>query len=110
MVRPSWAIQTQLMLTISEYDGAYLRQRLLALLISCGIAAGVADAAPVRVRVLDDATGLVVAARAYLSRGAEAPLPPGLPSYDRGDERHVLLAGDVTFDLAQGTYKLRVER
>ena len=87
-----------------------MTQRLLALLLACGIAAGVADAAPVRVRVLDDASGQMVAARAYLSRGAEALLPPGLPSYDKGDERHVLVAGDVTFDLAPGTYKLRVER
>ena len=87
-----------------------MRPRLLALLLACGIAAGVADAAPVRVRVLDDASGQIVAARAYLSRGAEAVLPPGLPSYDKGDERHVLIAGDVTFDLAPGTYKLRVER
>ena len=76
------------------------------MLLACGIAACVADAAPVRIRVLDDASGQMVAARAYLWRGAEALLPPGLPSYDRGDERHVLIAGDVAFDLAQGTYKL----
>ena len=87
-----------------------MTQRLLALLLACGVAAGVADAAPVRVRVLDEASGQMVAARAYLSRGAEALVPAGLPSYDKGDERHVLIAGDVTFDLAPGSYKLRVER
>ena len=71
-----------------------MRQRLLVLQLACGIAAGVADAAPVRVRVLDDASGQMVAARAYLSRGTEALLaPPGAqgihgiraePPYEQG--------------------------
>ena len=63
-----------------------------------------------RVRVVDDSTGRTVSARVYVSRGNEPILPRGFSSYERGDERHVLVPGDVELDLVAGTYKLRVER
>src|SRR5262249_19123597 len=65
---------------------------------------------PVRVNVIDETTGRASAARMYLRRGTEALLPTGLQSYSRGDERHFLVDGSVSFDLEQGTYTLRVER
>ena len=69
-----------------------------------------ATALPVRVRVVDDARGQAVAARAYLWRGEVSLLPPGFPAYDRGEERHFLVTGDFTLDLEPGRYRLRVER
>ena len=75
-----------------------------------GAGLGTAAAATVRVQVADDATGKAVAARVYLWRGDEPLLPSGFPSYARGDERHFLVRGDFTLDLAPGRYRLRVER
>lgn len=66
--------------------------------------------APVRVQVVDDATGRAVAARAYLWRGDEPLLPEGFSSYARGDERHFLVPGDFELDLEPGKYRLRIER
>jgi len=65
---------------------------------------------PVRVQVVDDATGRTVAARAYLKRGDEPILPKGFSSYARGDERHFLVPGDFELDLEPGKYRLRIER
>jgi hypothetical protein len=81
-----------------------------ALALSTRIGAGTAGAAPVRVHVVDDASGKTVAARAYLWRGAEAILPPGFSSYSQGDERHFLVPGDFGLDLEPGKYRLRIER
>jgi hypothetical protein len=63
-----------------------------------------------RVHVVDDSSGSTIAARVYLSRATESILPPGLPSYARGDERHFLVTGDFELDLRPGPYKIRIER
>ena len=81
-----------------------------AWVLACWATAAPAAAATVRVQVVDDTSGQTVAARAYLWRGDEPLLPPGFPSYARGDERHFLVAGDFALDLAPGTYRLRIER
>ena len=70
----------------------------------------VAAGAPVHVQIVDDATGQTVAARAYLWRERAPVLPVGFSSYDRGDERHFLVAGDFELDLDPGKYRLRIER
>jgi hypothetical protein len=89
-----------------------MKPRLLTAALAWLLAAdiGVASAAAVRVRVVDDATGQAVAARAYLWRGDASLLPVGFSTYDRDDERHFLVAGDFMLDLQPGTYRLRIER
>ena len=63
-----------------------------------------------RVHVVDDSSGSPIAARVYLSRANEPILPPGFPSYARGDERHFLVTGDFELDLRPGPYMIRIER
>jgi len=77
---------------------------------SLGTAVDAVAGAPVRVQVMDDATGQTVPARAYLKRGNESLLPAGFSSYARGDERHFLVPGDFELDLEPGKYRLRIER
>jgi hypothetical protein len=83
---------------------------LLAWALCSWAGVGVATAATVRVRVLDDDSGRTVAARAYLWRGEEALLPSGFSSYAQGDERHFLVPGEFELDLEPGAYRLRIER
>ena len=75
-----------------------------------GTAVEAVAGAPLRVQVVDDATGRTVPARAYLWRGDEPLLPEGFSSYARGDERHFLVPGDFELDLEPGKYRLRIER
>jgi len=82
----------------------------VVLVVAMASMATSADAAPVRVRVRDAASGAAVAARAYLWRGNESLLPAGFPSYDKGVERHFLVTGDFVLDLEPGAYRLRFER
>jgi len=84
----------------------------LAWALACwaGMAVDAAAETPVHVRVVDDATGRTVPARAYLRRGDEPLLPKGFSSYARGDERHFLVPGDFELDLEPGKYRLRIER
>jgi hypothetical protein len=88
--------------------GERVRAAILAVAITW--AATPVDAAPVRVRVRDAATGAAVAARAYLWRGDESLLPTGFPFYDKGAERHFLVNGDFVLELDPGAYRLRLER
>jgi hypothetical protein len=69
-----------------------------------------APAGGAHITVVDEASGRTVPARAYLWRGDEPLLPPGFPSYERGDERHFLVSGDFDLDLEAGRYRLRIER
>ena len=86
--------------------------RSLAWALACwaGTAGEAVAGSPVHIRVVDDATGQTVPARAYLKRGDEPLLPKGFSSYARGDERHFLVPGDFELDLEPGKYRLRIER
>src|SRR5262249_22058528 len=77
---------------------------------ACAGWTGVSHGATVRVRVVDEATGQPVPARAYLLREGKPVLPKGFPSYDRGDERHFLVPGEFELDLEPGKSRLRIER
>jgi hypothetical protein len=83
---------------------------LAAVTFWAGAGLGSAGAAAVRVRVVDESTGRLVPARAYLWRGDEPVLPAGFPAYSRGDERHFLVPGEFALDLAPGRHRLRIER
>jgi hypothetical protein len=86
--------------------------RSLAWALACwaGTAGEAVAGSPVHIRIVDDATGQTVPARAYLKRGDEPLLPKGFSSYARGDERHFLVPGDFELDLETGKYRLRIER
>jgi hypothetical protein len=78
--------------------------------VTAGLEAAAAAKETTRVEVVAEATGRTVPARVYLWRGNEPLLPEGFSTYERGDERHVLVPGEFTLELDPGTYRLRVER
>lgn len=95
----------------------FCRRSVNLLLLGAGVfwaawlSASVQDVGRVRVDTRDSATGLLVAARLYLTDLSGAPrTPAGVIRYDKGDEHHFVAAGTSELELPPGDYRLVVER